>query len=93
MEFELDFSQLSLASDPDGITLAEIISTVKNEKSRLTEIEGFPKDEFYTIEAGYSNKKKILLIASRIADGKRQLLQVKVADEEELRYIIASNNY
>lgn len=84
MEFNLDISQLSLSSDPDGITLSEIISVLSNGKSRLREMEGFSKSEFYTIETGYGIKKRILRIASRITNDKRQILQVKVADEIEI---------
>lgn len=84
MEFDLDFSQLNLSSDPDGISLSEILSVLSNEKSRLREMKGFLKSEFHTIETGYGNKKRILRIVSRVSDDKRQILQVKVADEDEI---------
>ncbi len=85
MDLGLDFSQLNLSSDPDGITPSEIVSVLSNEKSKLREIEGYPREEFYSIETGYSNKKRILLIASRLMREKRELLQIKVADEDELQ--------
>lgn len=87
MEFELDFSQLNLASHPDKVTPNEIKSVIENTKRpRLSEINGYPKEMFYNIECGYSNKKHILLIVSRIYEMKRQILQVKVADEEEIEF-------
>lgn len=87
MDFELDFSQVNLSFNPDKITPIEIKSVFENTKRpRLRELLGYPSDEFYNIECGYSNKKRILLIASRIFDMKRQILQVKVADEDEIEY-------
>ncbi|MFM7486445.1 MAG: hypothetical protein ACKO13_05930, partial [Cytophagales bacterium] len=56
----------------------------KNERSRWKELEGFPIEYFYSIQCGFSNKKRILLIASRILGEKRQILQVQVADEDQL---------
>lgn len=47
-------------------------------------MKGFLKSEFHTIETGYGNKKRILRIVSRVSDDKRQILQVKVADEDEI---------
>ncbi len=84
MDFEIDISQINLSGDPDGISLSEILSVNRNEKSRLREIPDYPKKYFYSIEAGYSNKKRILLVASRILDDKRQIVQVKVAEESEI---------
>ncbi len=84
MDFDLDFSQLTLSNNPDGISLSEIISVLSNEKSRVREMNEFPKKEFYTIETGYGNKKRIIRIVSRILNDKRQILQVKVADELEI---------
>jgi hypothetical protein len=84
MDFDLDISQINFSDNPDRISLAEIVSVLKNERSRLREMDGYPKELFYTMEAGYSNKKRILLIVSAIADDKRQILQMKVADEDEI---------
>ncbi len=84
MDFDLDTSQISFSDNPDRISLAEIVSVLRNGKSRLREIDGYPRELFYSIEAGYSNKKRILLIVSAIEDDKRQVLQIKVADEDEI---------
>jgi hypothetical protein len=84
MDFDLDISQTDFSDDPDRISLAEIVSVFKNGKSRLREIDGYPNELFYSIEAGYSNKKRILLIVSAIVDDKRKILQIKVADEDEI---------
>jgi hypothetical protein len=84
MDFDLDISQLSFSDNPDRISLAEIVSVLKNQRSRLKEVEGFPKELFYSVETGYSNKKRILLIASRVVENKRQILQVEVATENEI---------
>jgi len=84
MQLEIDISLINLASEPDGITLSEILSVHNNSRSKWKELEDFPREFFYSIQCGYSNKKRILLIASRIALEKRQILQVRVADEEEL---------
>ncbi|CAN5607533.1 hypothetical protein BH23BAC1_BH23BAC1_25750 [soil metagenome] len=81
---DLDTSQIDFSKEPDGISLKEVISVFENERSRVREILGFPKLNFYNVEAGYGSKKRILLIASRIIDNKRQLLQIKVADENEI---------
>jgi hypothetical protein len=84
MDFDLDVSQINFSNDPDHISLAEIVSVLKNGRSRLKEVEGYPKELFYSVETGYSNKKRILLIASRLIKDKRQILQIKVADESEI---------
>ena len=84
MEFEIDISLLNFASDPDGVSLSEILSVHSNHRSRWKEMEGYPKEYFYSIQCGYSNKKRILLIASRIEGYKRQVLQVQVADEDQI---------
>lgn len=84
MDFDLDISQINFSDNPDGISLAEIVSVFSNERSRLKEVEGYPKELFYSVETGYSNKKRILLIASRLVGNKRQILQLKVADENEI---------
>jgi len=86
MNFELDTSLLNLARDPDRISLAEISSVHHNPRARWREIEGYPKSLFYTIQSGYSNKKRILLIASRISEDKRQVLHVQVASEDHIDY-------
>jgi hypothetical protein len=84
MDLDLDISQINFSGDPDGISLAEVISVLKNERSRLKEVEGYPKELFYNVETGYSNKKRILLVASRLIENKRQILQMKVANESEI---------
>ena len=58
MELGLDLSEINLSHDPDGITLAEIVSVLNNNLSRLIEIKGYPKVDFYTIETGYGSKKR-----------------------------------
>ena len=84
MDLDLDVSQINFSNDPDSISLAEIVSVMKNERSRLREVDGYSKGMFYSVETGYSNKKRILLIASRIVNDKRQILQMKVAVEEDI---------
>ena len=84
MDLDLDVSQINFSNDPDSISLIEIVSVMKNERSRLREVAGYPKEMFYNVETGYSNKKRILLIASRVVNDKRQILQMKVAVEEDI---------
>jgi hypothetical protein len=84
MDLDLDISEINFSTDPDGISLAEIVSVLKNERSRLKEVEGYPKELFYNVGTGYSSKKRILLIASRLIENKRQILQMKVANESEI---------
>ena len=84
MDIEIDYSQLDFAGLPDGISMAEIVSVHLNENSRWEELEDFPIDFFYTIQTGYSSKKRIIMITSRIVGLKRQILLVKVADELEI---------
>jgi hypothetical protein len=84
MDLGLDLSEINLSEDPDGISPGEIASVFANLNSRLVEINGYPKEDFYNIETGYSNKKRILMIASRLILEHRQILQVKVADENEI---------
>ncbi len=84
MDLDLDISQVDFSNDPDNISLAEVVSVIKNERSKLREVEGYPKEMFYSVETGYSIKKRILLIASRVANDKRQILQIKVADEGDI---------
>lgn len=81
---DLDLSQINLANDPDGVFLMEIRSVLQNAKRRIREIQGYPRKYFYHISTGYSSKKRILLIASRIVTDKLQILGVKVADEKEI---------
>ncbi|MBW3470443.1 hypothetical protein [Arthrospiribacter ruber] len=83
---DIDFSELSFASGdyPDGISQKEILSVLGNANHKLHNIPGFPLKEFYSLACGYSNNKRILLIASRIVELKRQIIQVKVADEIEI---------
>ncbi|TAF72388.1 MAG: hypothetical protein EAZ53_16345 [Bacteroidetes bacterium] len=85
MNFELDFSQLNLVSDPDKITQIEIRSVIEDEDSRFEWMEGFPINEAYHTVCGYSNKKRILLIASNIPSSKRVILEVKVASKGEIK--------
>jgi hypothetical protein len=40
MDLDLDISEINFSTDPDGISLAEIVSVLKNERSRLKEVEG-----------------------------------------------------
>ena len=84
MDFDLDISQINFSDNPDGISLAEIVSVLKNVRSRLKEVDGYSKELFYNVETGYSNKKRILLIAYRLVENKRQILQIKVASENEI---------
>jgi hypothetical protein len=82
---DLDFSQLNLSSIPDGISQREIVSVLDNPNHRLREILGYPRKYLYTVATGYSSKKGIIMIASRIIGIRRQLLDVKVADELEIQ--------
>lgn len=87
---DLDFSELNEKDGdyPDEITQLEIRSVLANSKHRLSAIAGFPLKDCYTIACGYSSLKRILLVASMIVDDnnllKRRILQVKVADEDEI---------
>ncbi|WP_373497606.1 hypothetical protein [Aquiflexum sp.] len=85
---DLEFSGLSEKDGdyPDRITQAEILSVLDNPKHRLSPLEGYPRKDCYTIACGYSSKKRILLIVSNIEKLKRKILQVKVADEEEIEH-------
>ena len=73
MDFDLDISQINFSDNPDGISLAEIVSVLKNVRSRLKEVDGYLKELFYNVETGYSNKKRILLIASRLIDSENEI--------------------
>lgn len=84
MEFELDTSLLNLAGDPDKISLVEILSVHRNHRARWREIEGYPKSLYYTVQCGYSSKKRILIMMSRISGDKRQILDVNVATEDQI---------
>ena len=46
MELGLDLSEINLSHDPDGITLAEIVSVLNKNLSGLIEIKGYPKVDF-----------------------------------------------
>jgi hypothetical protein len=71
MDLNLDISEINFSIDPDGISLAQIVSVLKNESSRLMEVEGYPKELFFNVETGYSSKKRILLVASRLIENRR----------------------
>ena len=83
-----DFSELSeLRGDyPDGLTQKEIQFVLEKENRRVANLPDFPKKDFYATTCGYSYKKRILLIVSRIANSKIQILQVKVASEQEIDF-------
>jgi hypothetical protein len=70
MDFNLDISEINFSTDPDRISQAQIVSVLKNERSRLMEVEGYPKELFYNVETGYISKKRILLVASRLIENK-----------------------
>ena len=70
MDLNLDISEINFSIDPDGISLAQIVSVLKNERSRLMEVEGYPKELLYNVETGYISKKRILLVASRLIENK-----------------------
>lgn len=70
MDFNLDISEINFSTDPDRISQAQIVSVLKNERSRLMEVEGYPKELFYNVETGYIIKKRILLVASRLIENK-----------------------
>jgi hypothetical protein len=84
MDFEIDYSRLDFAGLADGISMVEIVSVHTNDNSRWRELPGFPLQLFYTIQTGYSKKKRMLMIFSRIIELKRQILAVKVAEEFEV---------
>lgn len=50
MDLDLDISQVDFSNDPDNISLAEVVSVIKNERSKLREVEGYPKEMFYNVE-------------------------------------------
>ena len=70
MDFNLDISEINFSTDPDRISQAQIVSVLKNERLRLMEVEGYPKELFYNVETGYMSKKRILLVASRLIENK-----------------------
>ena len=70
MDFNLDISEINFSTDPDRISQAQIVSVLKNERSRLMEVEGYPKELLYNVETGYISKKRILLVASRLIENK-----------------------
>ena len=86
MDIEIDFSELSQRDGdyPDGITQFEVVSVLENQRHKLAPIENYPLKDCYTVACGYSSKKRILLVVSMIEYPKRKILQVKVADEEEI---------
>ena len=92
LPMDLDFSLLShdQGDYPDGISQIEVRSVLDNPAHRLSPLKGYPLKDCYTIACGYSSKKRILLIASRIEQMKRQILQLKVADEDELEQYYCS---
>jgi len=71
MDLNLVISEINFSTYPDGISLAQIVSVLKNESSRLMEVEGYPKELFFNVETGYSSKKRILLVASRLIENRR----------------------
>jgi len=83
---DLDFSELSEHDGdyPDGTSPSEIRSIFDNPRHRLSPLEGYPLRDFYSIACGYSSKKRILLVALKIENLKMKILQVKVADEDEI---------
>jgi hypothetical protein len=85
---EIDFSGLSEKGGdyPDRITQSEILSVLDNPRHKLSPLEDYPLKDCYTIACGYSSKKRILLIASNIENLKLKILQVKVADEDEIEH-------
>lgn len=85
MNFELNFSQLNLLLDPDKITQLEIRSVIENPNYRFFWLDGYTLRDGYNIICGYSNKKRILLMASYIFNDKCVILQVNVADEEQIK--------
>ena len=70
MDLDLDISEINFSTDPDRISQAQIVSVLKNERSRLMEVEGYPKELFYNVETAYISKKRILLVASRLIENK-----------------------
>lgn len=85
MEFEIDISRINFTVNPDKLTLSEILSVHRNHRSNWEEIEGLPKRLFYSLQCGYSNKKRFLLMASRIWENKRQILRLQVANEDQIQ--------
>ena len=85
MEIESDFSQLGLSDYPDKVNPKEVISVLENPNYKLWWLEGFIKSDAYHLICGYSCNKRILLIVACIVDTKRMILQVKVADEDDIK--------
>jgi hypothetical protein len=92
MDFEIDYSRLDFAGLADGISMVEIVSVHTNDNSRWRELPGFPLQLFYTTQTGFSSKKRILIVVSRIIEMKRQLLYVKVADEFQIDFYYCEKN-
>jgi hypothetical protein len=86
MQIDLDFSELfhSRGDYPDKISQGEIHSVYQNPKNKFQEIAGYSRQEFFHLVCPYSNSKRILLIVGKFENNKIKILQVKVADEEEI---------
>ena len=84
MEIDFSFLKEQNGDYPDKISQQEVMSVLDNPRHKLSPIDGYPLKDCYTIACGYSSKKRLLLIASRIENSKRRVLQLKVADEEEI---------
>lgn len=93
MEIDLDFSELyhSKGDYPDKISQKEIRSVYNNPNWRLLELEGYPKEQIFHFACGYSDSKRILLIAGKFDDNRIKILQVKVASESDIEIYFCGN--
>lgn len=85
-DFEYDFNQLKMLElQKDKISHAEIISVFENPYSCTSPISGFELHDYYYFMIGFSSKSRFLCLALNVEDQKIIFLQVKVADEQEIR--------
>ncbi|MFC4872203.1 hypothetical protein [Negadavirga shengliensis] len=86
MDIDLDFSELyhNRGDYPDKISQKEILSVYTNPKSRILELDGYPKTELFHLICGYGQSKRILLMAGKFENNRIKVLQVKVAEENEI---------
>ena len=83
-EYNFNYLDLILLHREYGIIPAEIISVIENVRTKGRNLKGFPLKEGYRILTGFSNKQRILMVAFNTVGYQINLLQVKIADEDEL---------
>ena len=85
MKLEYDHSRINWAFLPDNITLSETNSVLNDRDNMLVWLPGYPMKDAYNLICGYSSKKRILLVATCLIETKLIILQVKVADKDEIK--------